>query len=231
MSCKFKCLAHLQDIQVQLRYGRLWRRRTPVKSAPVLVLQGSRSSVRQFVVLCTGFPQRAVLPTPRGNRHRAGACTCVHATRTVHRSRRVPLLRWCCRFRLPRTSRCPSFSPRALCIAAAAFTGLDRVRTPAWFVHSLMHLAGVPKVCKSPRRHALRNFTDPDLPPVRRRQRLLLATHGSVHTRASGRMSLRIYRCSIVSICASQRIKPAPVFRWRTARLWVGAWISVPPCA
>ncbi len=59
-----------------------WRRRTPVKPAPVLLLRGDGYSVRQSVVLSTGLPQRAALLTSWGNPHSAGACTCAHAART-----------------------------------------------------------------------------------------------------------------------------------------------------
>src|SRR6266404_7680620 len=41
---------------------------TPVKPAQVLVLQGARYLLRQFVVLSTGFPQRVGRLAPRGNR-------------------------------------------------------------------------------------------------------------------------------------------------------------------
>src|SRR5437879_420975 len=71
----------LGNASARTRYPR-WRRRTPVKPAPVLLLRGDGYSVRQSVVLSTGLPQRAALLTSWGNPHSAGACTCAHAART-----------------------------------------------------------------------------------------------------------------------------------------------------
>ena len=53
-----------------------------------------------------------------------------------------------------------------------------RLGVLALTIPPILGFAGAPKVRKSPRRHSLRKFPDPDLPPVSRRQRPLLCMHG-----------------------------------------------------